>query len=78
MTREMRAVAWLAGIGVFVFLLSLLSGVLMLDHLGEADAARRMYEAIAAVIGEGKDVTYDLGGSSGTSEMAAAIASRLG
>ena len=29
MTREMRAVAWLAGIGVFVFLLSLLSGVLM-------------------------------------------------
>ena len=29
MTREMRAVAWLAGIGVFAALLSVLSGVLM-------------------------------------------------
>lgn len=55
----------------------LLSGVLLLDHLGEAEASRRMYEAIAAVIGEGKDVTYDLGGSAGTSDMAAAVAARL-
>jgi isocitrate dehydrogenase (NAD+) len=55
----------------------LLSGVLMLEHLGEAAAARRMYDAIAAVIGEGKDVTYDLGGSAGTSDMAAAIARRI-
>lgn len=53
------------------------SGVLMLDHLGEAEAARRMEEAIAAVVAEGKDVTYDLGGSARTSEMAAAIARRL-
>ncbi len=55
----------------------LLSGVLMLDHLGEAEAARRMYDAVAAVIGEGKNVTYDLGGSAGTSDMAEAIATRL-
>jgi isocitrate dehydrogenase (NAD+) len=55
----------------------LLSGVLMLDHLGETVAARRMYDAIAGVIGEGKDVTYDLGGNAGTSEMAQAIARRL-
>jgi len=55
----------------------LLSGVLMLEHLGENEAARRMYDAVAAVIGEGKDVTYDLGGSAGTSDMAAAIARRL-
>jgi isocitrate dehydrogenase (NAD+) len=55
----------------------LLSGVLMLDHLGETEAARRMYDAVAAVIGEGKDVTYDLGGSAGTSDMAEAIATRL-
>ena len=41
------------------------SGVLMLDHLGEAEAARRMEDAIAAVIAEGRDVTYDLGGSAG-------------
>ena len=53
------------------------SGVLLLDHLGEDAAARRMEDAIAAVIAEGKDVTYDLGGSAGTSGMAAAIARRI-
>ena len=54
------------------------SGVLMLDHLGEGAAARRMEAAIAAVIAEGRDVTYDLGGGAGTQAMAAAIADRIG
>ena len=54
------------------------SGVLMLDHLGEEAAARRMDDAIAAVIAEGRDVTYDLGGNAGTQTMAAAIAARIG
>jgi len=53
------------------------SGVLLLDHLGEEAAARRMEDAIAAVIAEGRDVTYDLGGTAGTSGMAAAIARRI-
>jgi isocitrate dehydrogenase (NAD+) len=53
------------------------SGVLLLEHLGETEAARRMDAAIAAVIAEGVDVTYDLGGSAGTSRMAAAIAARI-
>ncbi|MEZ5989557.1 MAG: isocitrate/isopropylmalate dehydrogenase family protein [Planctomycetota bacterium] len=38
----------------------ILSGVLMLRHLGEADAARRLEGAVAKVIAEGKDVTYDM------------------
>jgi isocitrate dehydrogenase (NAD+) len=38
----------------------MLSGVMMLRHLGEADAAVRMETAIATVIEEGKDVTYDM------------------
>src|ERR671919_1073402 len=38
----------------------ILSGMLMLEHLGEADAARRLENAVAAVIAEGKHVTYDL------------------
>ena len=38
----------------------MLSGVLMLRHLDERDAADRMEAAIAAVIAEGKNVTYDL------------------
>src|SRR5450759_2685344 len=53
------------------------SGVLLLEHLGEDAAARRMEDAIAAVVAEGKEVTYDLGGSAGTSGMAAAIARRI-
>jgi isocitrate dehydrogenase (NAD+) len=36
------------------------SGVLMLRHLGEGDAADRLERAIAAVIAEGRSVTYDM------------------
>lgn len=53
------------------------SGVLLLEHLGEGAAAGRMEEAIAGVVAEGRDVTYDLGGTAGTSRMAAAIAQRI-
>jgi isocitrate dehydrogenase (NAD+) len=57
----------------------LLSGVMMLRHLGEEDAANRMEQAIAEVIREGKFVTYDMKPTRddptavGTSEMADAI-----
>jgi isocitrate dehydrogenase (NAD+) len=38
----------------------MLSGVLMLRHLGERDAADRLERSIAAVIERGEKVTYDL------------------
>ncbi len=38
----------------------MLSGVYLLEHLGETDAARRMEEALAAVLRAGDKVTYDL------------------
>ena len=38
----------------------ILSGMLMLEHLGETDAAERLEGAVAEVIREGKDVTYDM------------------
>jgi isocitrate dehydrogenase (NAD+) len=38
----------------------ILSGVLMLEHLGETAAAQRLEKAVAQVIREGKQVTYDL------------------
>ncbi|MDX9714477.1 MAG: isocitrate/isopropylmalate dehydrogenase family protein [Dissulfurispiraceae bacterium] len=38
----------------------ILSGVMMLRHLGEFDAAQKLESAIAFVIAEGKSVTYDL------------------
>lgn len=52
-------------------------GVMMLDHLGEHQAARRVEAALQAVIAEGRWTTPDLGGSAGTQEMAAAVAERV-
>src|SRR5664279_5451026 len=55
----------------------MLSGVLLLRHIGEQAAAQRVEKAIRAVIAEGRSVTYDLGGSAGTSDFADAIVARL-
>lgn len=38
----------------------MLSGVMMLRHIGEMEAAKSMEDAIATVIAEGRDVTYDM------------------
>jgi isocitrate dehydrogenase (NAD+) len=55
----------------------ILSGAMMLDHLGEQEAADRVREAVHDVLREGKKLTGDLGGSAGTTEIAEAIASRV-
>ncbi|HBU69380.1 MAG TPA: isocitrate dehydrogenase [Elusimicrobia bacterium] len=55
----------------------ILSGVLMLEHLGEIEASKKLEKAVAAVIAEGKEVTYDLGGTAGTKEMGQAIIAKL-
>jgi isocitrate dehydrogenase (NAD+) len=55
----------------------ILSGALMLRHLGHPDVADRVETALREVIAEGERTTYDLGGSSGTSEFADAIIERL-
>ena len=49
------------------------SAVLMLRHLGEADAANRMHAAIEQVYREGQKTTRDVGGKVGTSEFAEAV-----
>jgi len=62
----------------------MLSGMLMLRHLGEAAAAERLERAIADVIREGESLTYDMKPSRddptavGTSEVADAIIDKLG
>jgi isocitrate dehydrogenase (NAD+) len=58
-------------------LATILSGVMLLKHLGELEAAARVDRAVAAVLTEGKHLTYDLGGTAKTSEMGAAIAEKL-
>ncbi len=54
----------------------ILSAKMMLDHLGEKDLAARLERAVAEVIAEGQVRTYDMGGDSTTTDMAAAIAAR--
>ncbi len=55
---------------------------MMLRHLGETKAADRLEQAIAAVIAEGKAVTYDMkhggGPPTGTAEVADAVIEKLG
>jgi isocitrate dehydrogenase (NAD+) len=61
----------------------ILSGVLMLRHLKETTAADRLERAVAAVLSEGREVTYDLRpgkstvGAAGTREMGRAIIRHL-
>lgn len=61
----------------------ILSGVLMLRHIGEGEAADRLENAVSRVMQEGTDVTYDLKSdpkdpsSVGTSQMADAIIKKL-
>ncbi|NTW05368.1 MAG: isocitrate/isopropylmalate dehydrogenase family protein [Peptococcaceae bacterium] len=55
----------------------IMSGALMLLHIGEYEAADRISQAITAVLKEGKSLTYDLGGTTSTSGMADAIISKL-
>ena len=56
----------------------ILSGALMLRHLGYPGEADRVETALREVIAEGTTTTYDLGGSAGTSQFADAIIERLG
>ena len=61
----------------------ILSGVLMLRYIGEKEAAARLEKAVADVLAEGKDVTYDLKkkrndpSSVGTREMGQAIIRKI-
>jgi isocitrate dehydrogenase (NAD+) len=61
----------------------MLSGMLMLRHLDEHDAAARLENAIAELIREGKSVTYDMKPrrddptAVGTSEVADALVEKL-
>jgi isocitrate dehydrogenase (NAD+) len=54
-------------------LATILSGTMMLDYLGEKEAGGRIRRAVERVLAEGRYLTYDLGGQTGTQEMAEAI-----
>jgi isocitrate/isopropylmalate dehydrogenase len=56
---------------------AILAAKMMLEWLGEIDKAAQIEGAVAAVIAEGSVRTYDMGGDSGTLDMAQAVADRL-
>jgi isocitrate dehydrogenase (NAD+) len=55
----------------------MLSAAMMLEHLGEMDAGRRLREAVVATIRDDGVRTGDLGGKAGTMEFARAVAERV-
>ena len=55
----------------------ILSGALMLRHLGELVAADAVETAVSEVIAAGETVTYDLGGTAGTREFGEAVVARV-
>jgi isocitrate dehydrogenase (NAD+) len=67
----------IAGQGIANPTAILMSGLLMLRHLGEHDAANRAEKAMLDVYAEGKSITRDLGGTAKTDEFARAICERL-
>ncbi|MDI6819988.1 MAG: isocitrate/isopropylmalate family dehydrogenase [Candidatus Hodarchaeaceae archaeon] len=66
-----------AGRNVANPLATILAGQMMLEHLGEEEAAGKVERAVIEVLKEGKVRTYDLGGRSSTSEVGDAVAARI-
>ncbi|NYT18729.1 MAG: isocitrate/isopropylmalate dehydrogenase family protein, partial [Methanosarcinales archaeon] len=56
---------------------TILAGAWMLDYLGESDKAAAIFKATEDAIGEGKYLTYDMGGDATLSEMTDAIIAKL-
>jgi isocitrate dehydrogenase (NAD+) len=67
----------IAGKGVANPSALILSGALMLHHLGEEEAAGRIERAVQQVVGEGSTVTRDLGGDANTNQFVEALIAAL-
>ncbi|HXV90684.1 MAG TPA: isocitrate/isopropylmalate family dehydrogenase [Gemmatimonadales bacterium] len=67
----------IAGRGVANPAALMLAAVMLLDHVGEGDAARRMREAIETAIARDNVRTRDLGGNASTADFARAVTRRI-
>jgi len=67
----------IAGKGIANPTAILMSGIMMLDHIGEDAAARRVERALHAVYREGKHLTRDVGGTATTEEFTGAVIAAL-
>ena len=55
----------------------LMSGLMMLDHIGERETSQRIWRALTAVLTEGTTRTRDLGGESSTTDFTEAVCRAL-
>lgn len=67
----------IAGQGIANPTAIMMSGIMMLRHLGEMEAAKRMEDALMEVFTEGEIRTKDLGGTAKTADFANAIINKL-
>ena len=67
----------IAGKGVANPIAQIWTGAMMLEHLGQVEAARAVVAAIERVVEEGKTLTRDLGGNAGTKDVGEAVASLI-
>lgn len=67
----------IAGKGVANPTAVMLAACQLLDHIGQEKLASRIQQAIEATLREGKTITRDVGGTSGTDEYADAVIARL-
>ena len=56
---------------------TILAGAMMLDYLGEIEAAQAIEDAVEKVLSEGKVRSHDLGGSSSTKEVGNEVVKKL-
>jgi tartrate dehydrogenase/decarboxylase / D-malate dehydrogenase len=67
----------IAGRGIANPMAAMLAGSMMLDFLGERQAATLVDQAVVGVLGEGRTLTPDLGGKASTHETTEAVLRRL-
>jgi tartrate dehydrogenase/decarboxylase/D-malate dehydrogenase len=67
----------IAGRGIANPMATMLAGVMMLEFLGQAGAAKALEQAVLGVLGEAKTLTPDLGGKATTRDVTAAVVERL-
>jgi isocitrate/isopropylmalate dehydrogenase len=67
----------IVGRGIINPTATMLSAVMLLDHLGLADGATRLEAAVDATIAAADRLTPDVGGTAGTDDFAQAVRSRL-
>jgi isocitrate dehydrogenase (NAD+) len=63
----------IAGKGIANPTALLMSAILMLDHIGESPAARRIEKALHKIYRDGKSMTRDVGGAASTAEFTDAL-----